>query len=89
MSVDSIYRSDTVNIYAMGDTVFSEKIRMLYKTKYVRDTIRVNRTDSVAYPVEVVREKEVVPGWAWWNLALSAFFVAAISIWLINKIKIR
>lgn len=89
MTVDSVYMSDTVKIYSKGDTVFSEKIRTLYKTKYVRDTITVNRTDSTAYAVEVVREKEVVPKWAWWSLALSAFFVAVVSIWLINKIKIR
>ena len=84
---DSIHTSDTVRVYALGDTVYIDKIKMQYKTKYVRDTAYVNRTDSIPYTVEVVKEKAVVPQWAWWTLAVSALFVGSGAVGFAYKVK--
>lgn len=82
---DSIYQIDTVKIFSKNDTTYIENIKIKYKEKIVKDTI--NLTDSIPYPVEVVKETKVIPKWCWWNLGISGLFVSLFLMWLIWKIK--
>lgn len=53
---DSIYMYDSVFVKDKGDTVFVEKYKYLYRDKLVRDTLYINRTDSVQVPYPVEKE---------------------------------
>lgn len=53
---DSIYMYDSVFVKDKGDTVFVEKYKYLYRDKLVRDTLYINRTDSVQVPYQVEKE---------------------------------
>ena len=51
-------------LYAQGDTIFLERYRYLYKNKIVRDSIFINDTIRVPYPVDVVKEvKKPLSNW--------------------------
>ena len=53
---DSVVRYDSVYVREKGDTVWLEKFRYVYRDKLVRDTLYVNRTDSVRVPYPVEKE---------------------------------
>ena len=61
---DSIKHEVLVNQYIKGDTVFRDRVEYLYRDRWrVHDSI-VIKTDSVAYPVEVIKEvKKPTPIW--------------------------
>ena len=82
---DSIYQIDTVKIFSKNDTMYIENIKIKYKEKYIKDTI--NLTDSIPYPIEVIKEKKIIPNWCWWNLGVSCLFLSIFCIWLVWKIK--
>ena len=44
---DSIYLKDSVYIIQKGDTVYNIKIAYRYKYKYLKDTITINKTDTI------------------------------------------
>lgn len=44
---DSIYLKDSVYIIQKGDTIYNNKIAYRYKYKYLKDTITVNKTDTI------------------------------------------
>ena len=44
---DSIYLKDSVYIIQKGDTVYNTKIAYRYKYKYLKDTVTVNKTDTI------------------------------------------
>ena len=82
---DSIWVHDSVMVtkYQKGDTIFSESTK--WHTKYVlkemHDTLYQSRTDSIPYPVEVV--KEVPAQLTWWQqtrLHLANIILYAILI---------
>ncbi|MDR1091330.1 MAG: hypothetical protein LBL79_09665, partial [Prevotella sp.] len=50
---DSVYLLDSVFIKEKGDTVWIEKYRYLYVDKLNRDTLCINDTVRVPFPVEV------------------------------------
>lgn len=50
-------------------------------------TIKRARRDSIPYPVEVEKVVEVVPGWSWWTLGLSAVLFAALLLIILSRIK--
>lgn len=44
---DSIYLKDSVYIVQKGDTIYNNKVAYRYKYKYLKDTIIVNKTDTI------------------------------------------
>lgn len=72
---DSIYIADSVNIRTVNDTVFSDKYRYIYKYRITRDSIRINDTLRIPYPV---KEIEYINRLNWFQ----EFSVWAISILL-------
>ena len=44
---DSIYLKDSVYIIQKGDTIYNNKVAYRYKYKYLKDTITVNKTDTI------------------------------------------
>ena len=44
---DSIYLKDSVYIIQKGDTIYNIKVAYRYKYKYLKDTIIVNKTDTI------------------------------------------
>ena len=44
---DSIYLKDSVYIIQKGDTVYNTKVTYRYKYKYLKDTITINKTDTI------------------------------------------
>jgi hypothetical protein len=85
LRIDSVYNRDTVNIYERGDTVYLQTIKWRERFKF--DTVSVVRVDSIPYPVEVVREVNVLTKWQ--RLRLNALNIIAIIIVCYVIIKIR
>ena len=44
---DSIYLKDSVYIIQKGDTIYNNKVAYRYKYKYLKDTITINKTDTI------------------------------------------
>lgn len=44
---DSIYLKDSVYIIQRGDTVYNTKVAYRYKYKYLKDTITINKADTI------------------------------------------
>lgn len=44
---DSIYLKDSVYIIQKGDTIYNNKVAYRYKYKYLKDTIIVNKIDTI------------------------------------------
>jgi hypothetical protein len=86
LRVDSVYNRDTVNIYERGDTVFLQTIKWRERFKF--DTVIVVRTDSIPYPVEVVREVNVLTKWQRLRLNALNILVIIIAAYLFIKIKL-
>lgn len=84
---DSIWLHDSTYIKEKGDTVRIEKWHTKYVTKEVHDTLYQAKTDSVPYPVEII--KEVPAKLTWWqqarlhlaNILLFALLLGVI-IWI-------
>jgi hypothetical protein len=85
LRIDSVYNRDTVNIYERGDTVYLQTIKWRERFKF--DTVSVVKVDSIPYPVEVVREVNVLTKWQ--RLRLNALNIIAIIIVCYVVIKIR
>ena len=61
---DSIFRYDSVFVKQKADTLIMERYRYFYRDKLIRDSIHINDTIKVPYPVEVVkRAKKQLSGW--------------------------
>ena len=44
---DSIYLKDSIYIVQKGDTIYNNKVTYRYKYKYLKDTVIVNKTDTI------------------------------------------
>ena len=44
---DSIYLKDSVYIVQKGDTIYNNKVAYRYKYKYLKDTITINKADTI------------------------------------------
>lgn len=61
---DSIVRYDSVFVGQKADTIIFERYRYLYKDRLVRDSIFINDTIRVPYPLEIVKEVSApLSGW--------------------------
>lgn len=85
LRIDSVYNRDTVNIYERGDTVYLQTIK--WRERFKIDTVSVVRVDSIPYPVEVVKEVNVLTKWQKIRLRLLNIIVIAIIIYVIIRIK--
>ena len=85
---DSIFRYDSVFVRDKGDTLILEKFRYLYRNRIVKDSIFINDTIRVPYPVEVIKQVKA-PLTSWQNFqiwcgrfALFALLLACIyAVW--------
>lgn len=80
---DSIYIYDSARV--VNDTVYISRYE--YNGSIKKDTIYINTTDSVPYPVEVTITKEVVPTWSWWSLGVNIMAIVAIILYIMYKIR--
>ena len=83
--VDSVVVRDSVVNYLKGDTVFIEKYRDRWRTKYKteKDTIFVQKTDTLLVEKKIEKEltafqKAKIDAF-WWLILFSALCVFAIS----------
>ena len=44
---DSIYLKDSIYIIQKGDTIYNTKVAYRYRYKYLKDTITINKTDTI------------------------------------------
>ena len=73
------------------DTIYVEKVRLEYKYKLLRDTVRVVQIDSIPVirEVEVIKTERYVP---WYAKALSWIGVITlllIGLWLVKKVVMK
>ena len=88
---DSIFRYDSVFIREKGDTLILEKFRYLYKNRIVKDSVFINDTIRVPYPVEVVKQVKA-PLTSWlsfqiWCGRLALFALLLACIYAVWKLK--
>ncbi len=90
---DSVYFRDSIFMREKGDTVFIDRWRYLYKDRLVTDTLLVNDTIRVPYPVEKEltrwqKTKMDVGGWAIGMLSgIALLGIGYVVVWLIRKKK--
>lgn len=77
---DSVYQRDSIYMLIKGDTVYKYEYKYLYRDKLLRDTISISKTDSIPYPVEVVKTVTVDKKLSWWQSAL--LYTGAIA-WIV------
>ena len=76
---DSIYVHDSTYTKENGDTVLIERWHTRWRDRWHSDTVYRARTDSVPYPVEVI--KEVPAELTWWQKV--RLYVGGIVIFLL------
>lgn len=54
---DSIYLKDSVYIVQKGDTIYNNKVAYRYKYKYLKDTVTVNKTDTITKLQKIIEIK--------------------------------
>lgn len=80
---DSIYERDSVFVAVKADTVFKQRLKYVYRDRWVHDTVNVVRRDTVTKVVEVEKElsfwqqRKIELGGA---AMLTALFLAGIIV---------
>ncbi|MBP8959124.1 MAG: hypothetical protein KBG40_01710 [Bacteroidales bacterium] len=88
---DSIIRYDSVFVKDKGDTLILERYKYLYKYRIAKDSIFINDTIRVPYPVEVVKRVKA-PLSSWQNFQIWCGRIALIAllfvtIYFVRKLK--
>ena len=88
---DSVIRYDSVHVKDKGDTLILERYKYLYKNKILKDSIFINDTIRVPYPVEVVKQTEA-PLSSWQNFQIwcgrfALFALLLACIYFLWKLK--
>ncbi len=88
---DSIFRYDSVFVKDKGDTLILEKFRYLYKNRIVKDSIFINDTIRVPYPVQVIKQVKT-PLTSWqsfqiWCGRIALFALLLACIYAVWKLK--
>lgn len=86
IQTDSIYLHDSVFVMQKGDTIYISKTRYRDRIKASTDTIK--QTDSVSYPVEVIKEihrANAYERFTSWAFPLVALMVIAFIFFKIRK----
>ncbi len=88
---DSTFRYDSVFVKEKGDTLILERYRYLFKNKVVRDSIFMNDTIRVPYPVEVVKQvKKPLSSWLnfqMWCGRIALILALIILIYFVSKLR--
>lgn len=78
---DSIFRYDSIFVKDKGDTLILEKFRYLYKNRIVKDSIFINDTIRVSYPVEVIKQvKAPLTNWQSFQIWCGRFALFALLL---------
>ena len=88
---DSIFRYDSVFVKDKGDTMILQKFRYLYKNRIVKDSIFINDTIRIPYPVEVMKQVKA-PLTSWqsfqiWCGRFALFTLLLACIYFVWKLK--
>ena len=88
---DTLIVLDSVATEPRGDTVYHTRLRTVYRTATLHDTLIVYRTDTVAVPVSPVSSDQHALSSAtlWRRIALGAVGVAALLWWLLRRVRLR
>ena len=86
LRIDSVYNRDTLHLFTRGDTVYLQSIK--WRERFRTDTLRIVKTDSIPYPVEVVREVNVLTKWQRWRLNALNVLALIIVVYLFIRIKL-
>ena len=88
---DSVIRYDSVHVKDKGDTLILERYKYFYKNRIVKDSIFINDTIRVPYPVEIVKQVKA-PLSSWQNFQIWCGRIALIAllfvtIYFVHKLK--
>ena len=88
---DSIFRYDSVFVKEKGDTLILERYKYLYKNRIVKDSVFINDTIRVPYPMEVVKQVKA-PLTSWqsfqiWCGRIALFALLLVCIYFVWKMK--
>ena len=88
---DSVTRYDSVYMKEKGDTLILERYRYLYKNSIVKDSVFINDTIRVPYPVQVVKQVKA-PLTSWqsfqiWCGRIALFALLIACIYFVWKLK--
>ena len=78
---DSVIRYDSVYVKDKGDTLILERYKYLYKNRIVKDSIFINDTIRIPYPVEVVKPVKAALT-SWQNFQIGCGRIALFSLLL-------
>ena len=81
---DSVMVHDSIHVSEKGDTVRIERWHTQYRDRWRTDTVYQSKTDSIPYPVEVV--KEVPAKLTWWQQ--TRLHLANIVLWLLALLAV-
>ena len=84
---DSIFLYDSIFVKEKGDTLIFEKYKYFYRDKVVKDSVFINDTIKVPYPVEKIKEVNVLKWWQRYLMITGFLSIAIFGIWLFLKLK--
>ena len=84
---DSIYIDNWQLTDRSKDTIYVEKVRLEYKYKLLRDTVRIVQIDTIPVirEVEVVKTERYVPGIYKWSLGICIALIILIVLSIAKK----
>ena len=88
LSIDTVIQHDSTIITMLGDTVYLEKYKYIYKVKELRDTINITDTTTVTKPIEVVKEINRLYTWQIVLMVLGGVSIIILVYLIIKKFKI-
>ena len=88
LSIDTVIQHDSTIITMLGDTVYLEKYKYIYKVKELRDTINITDTTTVTKPTEVVKEINKLYTWQIVLMVLGGVSIIMLVYLIIKKFKI-
>ena len=88
LSIDTVIQHDSTIITMLGDTVYLEKYKYIYKVKELRDTINITDTTTVTKPIEVIKEINKLYTWQIVLMVLGGVSIIILVYLIIKKFKI-
>ena len=83
----SIHIHDSTVVRVAGDTVYCDRWHTAWRERVQRDTVYQSRTDSIPFPVDVIREVPAqVPRWQQWLMYLGGGMVVFIVVAITMKV---
>ena len=88
LSIDTVIQHDSTIITMLGDTVYLEKYKYIYKVKELRDTINITDTTTITKPIEVIKEINKLYTWQIVLMVLGGVSIIMLVYLIIKKFKI-